>query len=108
MTVMTLSQVAEVLLHYGGEATGINVGNYRKNTPLHAAATNGYTPIVKLLVRNGADIHAENEDGDTPLHTSCHFGHADAAELLVKKGADMVRIYLFAGCHSIIDCGRYD
>jgi ankyrin repeat protein len=36
-------------------------------TALHGAAMKGFTPIVELLVANGADMHAKDANGRTPI-----------------------------------------
>ena len=36
-------------------------------TALHGAAERGFTPLVKFLVENGADIRAKDATGRTPL-----------------------------------------
>jgi ankyrin repeat protein len=36
-------------------------------TPLMMAAGYGYTPIVELLIRRGANLRAQDENGDTAL-----------------------------------------
>ena len=36
-------------------------------TPLHWAARKGHQEIVELLIANGANVNAQDEDGGTPL-----------------------------------------
>ena len=48
--------------------------------------TNGYLYIVKFLVRNGADIHA---DDDYALKCSALDNHFKIAKFLVKNGANI-------------------
>jgi ankyrin repeat protein len=36
-------------------------------TPLHAAARKGLKKVVELLIHEGADVNAKDDDGDTPL-----------------------------------------
>jgi len=52
-------------------------------TPLHAAARKGLKKVVELLIHEGADLNAKDEDGDTPLD----FAYAETADLLRKHGA---------------------
>ena len=42
-----------------------------------------------LLISNGADVNAKDDDGSTPLHYAAHEGHKEIAELLIAKGADV-------------------
>lgn len=63
--------------------------NSRESTPLHLACLKGYTKLGKLLIENGADVRAEDEDGNTPLLHACRAGHKELAELLIANGADI-------------------
>lgn len=56
-------------------------------SPLHLAAFYGRTEIVKLLLKNKADINAKDKEGETPLLAALAGGHAGLGELLVNKGA---------------------
>ena len=55
-------------------------------TPLHNAAGYSTKEMVELLISNGANVNAKNEDGWTPLHDAAT---KEVAELLIDKGADM-------------------
>ena len=59
-----LGNVAGALL----KVDGINVNAKGKDgrTPLHLAARNGRTEVVKILIANGADPLLKNKDGKTP------------------------------------------
>ena len=57
-------------------------------TPLCWAAMSGHTHVVGLLLDNGADIDARNEDGSAPLHGAAFMGRAETAVLLLDRGAD--------------------
>ena len=45
-------------------------------TALHGAAERGFTPLVKLLVENGADLQAKDANGRTPLNLAKGVGVA--------------------------------
>jgi ankyrin repeat protein len=45
--------------------------------------------VVKLLLKNGADVNVKNKKGKTPLYPTCSEGHSEITRLLLKKGADM-------------------
>ena len=62
----------------------VNVASDVKTTPLHYSSGE----ITDLLLVNGADVSARNENGWTPLHSACHFGRTDAVRLLLMHGAD--------------------
>ena len=56
-------------------------------TPLHRAARDGDTNLVKVLITNHADINAKERDGRTPLHWAALNGHLDVVNLLLVNGA---------------------
>jgi ankyrin repeat protein len=61
------------------------------STPLHKACAGskpGHLAAVKLLLENGADVHALNKWRETPLLTAANHGQAGAVEALLKSGAD--------------------
>ena len=63
-------------------------GRENGDTPLGVAAANGYTEVVHLLLRKGADPNLDNYDRRTPLHEAAVGGHADVATILLSNGAD--------------------
>ena len=60
-----------------------------KDTLLHIAARYGYKEIVELLISEGADVNAKDENSWTPLHFAARHGHKEVVELLIAKGADV-------------------
>ena len=66
----------------------INQGDYDKRTALHLAAGEGRLDVVKLLVKAGADVNAEDRWGGRPLDDAKRNRHDDVCEYLVKMGAD--------------------
>jgi ankyrin repeat protein len=63
--------------------------NSMKNTPLHAAAAGGNTPLVDLLLKRGAKPNATQEGGWTALHAAAQSGNRAMAETLLANGADI-------------------
>lgn len=57
-------------------------------TPLHWAAWNGHTGIVKILIEEGANPNATDNDGWTPLHYAASDGQIEAAKLLIEAGSN--------------------
>jgi ankyrin repeat protein len=51
-------------------------------TPLHWAAENGQTEVVRLLLERGADTHVCDYGGDTPSELGSEMGHHEIVELL--------------------------
>lgn len=57
-------------------------------TPLHYAATNGHSPVIRFLLEKSAYIDAEAPSGTTPLMMAAHYGTPQAVKLLLDEGAD--------------------
>ncbi|MFJ4770848.1 ankyrin repeat domain-containing protein [Streptomyces uncialis] len=60
-------------------------------TPLYAAAVHGAAPVIRLLLRAGADPDAESGTGlseGTALCAAAWWGHAEAVLELLDAGAD--------------------
>jgi ankyrin repeat protein len=60
----------------------------RGDQPIHHAARNGDTPIVRLLIEHGADVNATNPRGHTVLYCAGGHGHLETLQLLLGAGAD--------------------
>jgi uncharacterized protein len=84
---------AQVLLDAGA---AVNARDRNGRSALHAAAAQGYSDVVKLLVERGADIGAKDADGVTPVDAAngklragrgAGVVHADTAELLTELAA---------------------
>jgi len=69
-------------------------------TPLHAAAWNGHTAVVDVLIAHGAAVDILNEWGLSVLLTAAEAGHADVVAQLLSAGADINRV---ANCDECID-----
>lgn len=68
---------------------GANMNAYRPGThgglPLHHAAKRGLEKTVNLLLSNGADPLAINDDGQTPLEMARSRGHLSVVRLLEER-----------------------
>lgn len=60
----------------------------RGDQPIHHAARNGDTEVVRLLIESGADVNAKNPRGHTVLYCAGGHGHVDTLQLLLNAGAD--------------------
>jgi ankyrin repeat protein len=60
----------------------------RGDQPIHHAARNGDTEVVRLLIEHGADINARNTRGHTVLYCAGGHGHLGTVRLLLDAGAD--------------------
>lgn len=61
------------------------------HTPLIVAARDGYTEIVRILIKAGADVNAvEPTFGAVPLHKAAYNGHAEILAILAAQpGVDL-------------------
>lgn len=60
----------------------------RGDQPIHHAARNGDTDVVRLLIEHGADVNAKNARGHTVLYCAGGHGHLETLQLLLNEGAD--------------------
>ena len=58
-------------------------------TALMAASFKGYTSIVELLIKHGANINATDLNGVTALHYAVRFTNFEMVKLLVEHKADV-------------------
>lgn len=58
---------------------------HNNNTIFIMACKNNYIELAKLLIDNGADIYARNDDGDTALILACKNNYIELAKLLINN-----------------------
>ena len=59
-------------------------------TLLHSASKSGNIELVRLLIQEGADVNAQDEDGESPLHGAlARSNNYDTVRILVENGADL-------------------
>jgi len=97
-------EIVQLLLSHGADINAL----YKGQTPLHfAASTNAawvkankpsvdlpthkqaQQAVINLLLSQGADLNAYDEQGETPLHLAARLGNADTVALLLGLGADV-------------------
>ncbi len=67
----------------------VNLPGKDGEPPLLHAARAGYTPIIQLLLGQGANVNAQStETGNTALMLAANLGYADIVDLLLTAGAD--------------------
>lgn len=76
-------EVADYLLKNGAD---LEIG---ASTPLMEAAQEGHLELVRFLLENRANVHAQTQTGDTALTYACENGHTDVAEVLLYYGAEL-------------------
>eukprot|EP00117_Sycon_ciliatum_P022174 scpid88911/ scgid19204/ 2-5A-dependent ribonuclease; Ribonuclease 4; Ribonuclease L len=65
------------------------VSTYCQSSPIHLAVQGGYSDIISVLVRAGANVNVYNEEGRHPLHEASIQGRPHIASLLVECGANV-------------------
>lgn len=89
----SLETVRELL----AQGADVNQCNYKGQTALHCAAKAGFVHIVEELLKHGAVVDAEDENGDTPLLATLRSTVKnkeklfEVARILASAGADTVR-----------------
>ena len=89
-------EMAKMLLAAGADTNAAR--NHRRSQPLHYAA-DGYlensswdperqVAMIRLLLKAGADIHAQDKNGATPLHRAVRTRCAAAVNCLLDAGSD--------------------
>lgn len=59
-------------------------------TLLHSASKSGNIELVRLLIQEGADVNAQDEDGESPLHGAmARSDNYTIVRTLIENGADL-------------------
>lgn len=80
-------EVAKFLIAEGADVNAA-AENAQRVAPVHAAAAVCDHEILTILLDQGADPDARQQNGYTPLHTAAARGDIDMARLLLARGAD--------------------
>lgn len=75
----------------------INQSDADMFSPLHMAALNGDSRMVKLLLGKRANVQFMNRQKHTPLHLAAQKGYTDIINLLIEHGANV-------NAHDLHDC----
>ncbi len=89
-------EIAKLLIESGADSSSAK--NHRISQPLHYAS-DGYLEsaswdakrqvrMIELLLKAGADIHAQDKNRATPLHRAVRTRCADAVKCLINAGGD--------------------
>lgn len=84
---------AEILLQNGANANDVETGergagNTTRETPLIVASMTGKLDLVKLLLKNGADINYQNEYKQSALSVSVRLKNYEVVLFLIQSGVD--------------------
>lgn len=72
--------------------TNVRSMDEHKRTALHFAAAKGYSEVVELLLRNGADPNQRDQLGNTALHLAACTNHVPVVTLLLRAGTDLTQL----------------
>ncbi len=81
---LLVDRVREIFL---GFSQGINSTDAKGNTQLHNAIQDNESEVIDILIANGAQVNAKNNNDNTPLHYAGKSQEITA--LLINKGADV-------------------
>ncbi|XP_047452236.1 cortactin-binding protein 2 [Mugil cephalus] len=87
--------------------------SHNQTSALFAAAQNGHTECVKLLLSSGCPADVSDENGFTSLHFAAAHGHSSCVEVLLSAGAAVDSVAaggqtsLFLACEAgRLDCAQ--
>ncbi|KAI8960598.1 ankyrin repeat-containing domain protein [Daldinia sp. FL1419] len=86
------TDILKILLEFG-KSIDLNQRNGSNETPLLAAGNDANIECLKLLVKAGANINAQNNDGDAPLSIAIWRGMPEYFNLLLSQDDIDVNIY---------------
>ena len=89
LTAVFLADTARTRALLGRHPYLATASDGRGDQPIHHAARNGDTGIVRLLIEHGANVNVANERGHTVLYCAGGHAHLDTVELLLGNGADL-------------------
>jgi ankyrin repeat protein len=84
-----LAEVARVRALLGRHGHLATAPDGRGDQPIHHAARNGDTEVVRLLIGHGAAVTARTTRGHTVLYCAGGHGHLDTVQLLLDEGGHL-------------------
>ncbi len=81
-------EAVEILLGAGAD---VDEANPAGDTPMHAAAANGFTAVIELLADRGAKLNAKNQRDQTPLALTSGRGAPGSTATNREKAATLLR-----------------
>ncbi|XP_036423490.1 transient receptor potential cation channel, subfamily N, member 1 [Colossoma macropomum] len=81
-------QVVQMLLGFGAQVQ--LRGGKDLETPLHVAArVKEGEKVAEMLLKSGAEVNAEQENGETAMHVAARHGALQMMRALIEEGADL-------------------
>jgi ankyrin repeat protein len=81
------TDIVEFLIEKGADPN-IPAANPFRVAPIHSSVASNNFEITKLLLDNGANPNAKQQNNITPLHSAAHLGNSEITKLLLERGAD--------------------
>jgi uncharacterized protein len=81
-------EAAEYLVR-AGAAVNTPSNNELHATPLQSVVAGGHAPIVRMLLKNGAQPNVRERGGGSPLHAAATNGDTESIQILILAGADL-------------------
>ena len=69
------------------EEADVNIQDFHNRTALHLVSAEGKQEFVDILLKHGADLHAQDADGNTPLHVAVISKRWELAKNLLLLGS---------------------
>jgi ankyrin repeat protein len=89
-------EIGKIVLAAGADPNSAK--NHRRSRPLHYAADGSLenpfwdpkrqVAMIRLLLKHGADLHAQDKNGATPLHRAVRTRCAEAVKCILEAGGD--------------------
>ncbi|KAM4687553.1 uncharacterized protein O3C94_006066 [Discoglossus pictus] len=81
-------QVVQTLLGFGAQVQ--LKGGKASETPLHIAARiKDGEKVAEMLLKSGADVNTEQENGETAMHIAAQHGHLKMITALIEEGGEL-------------------
>ncbi|NXP78360.1 ASB3 protein, partial [Ramphastos sulfuratus] len=81
------TNTVKFLLQHGANVEGPH--SWSGWNSLHQASFQGYTEIMEILLKKGANKECKDDFGITPLFVAAQYGQLESLRLLVSHGADV-------------------
>ena len=67
--------------------TDVNQHKHNGATPLHTAAFDRNSQIVRMMINKNTSVNAKKDDGASPLFAAAQNGHVDTVKILIDINA---------------------
>lgn len=81
-------ETVKYLIEQGAEVN-MPAQNHAQVTPLHSAVANEHIEVATILLQNGANVNAKQQNDVTALHSATHRGNKALVKLLLDFSADI-------------------